>query len=44
MQPTFRDAFAVIGGTQVEFRPDAGAKVTGFAVHAGRIRNVMFSR
>jgi CubicO group peptidase (beta-lactamase class C family) len=41
--PRIRDAFAVLSGPQFEFIRDAAGKVSGFAVHAGRIRNVRFS-
>jgi hypothetical protein len=44
LAPTIRDSFAVISGPQFEFSRDAVGKVSGFAVHAGRIRNVRFSR
>jgi hypothetical protein len=42
--PRIRDAFAVLSGPQFEFSRDAAGKVSGFAVHAGRIRNVRFSK
>lgn len=41
LEPTVRDAF-ILGGTQFEFSRDSQGKVTGFALHAGRIRNVTF--
>lgn len=44
LAPTIRDSFAVIPGPQFEFSRDAAGKVSGFAVHAGRIRNVRFSK
>ena len=44
LAPTIRDSFAVISGPQFEFSRDSAGKVSGFAVHAGRIRNVRFSR
>ncbi|HMB29692.1 MAG TPA: serine hydrolase domain-containing protein [Blastocatellia bacterium] len=44
LAPTIRDSFAVISGPQFEFSRDAAGKVSGFAVHAGRIRNVRFSK
>jgi CubicO group peptidase (beta-lactamase class C family) len=44
LAPTIRDSFAVISGPQFEFSRDGAGKVSGFAVHAGRIRNVRFSR
>jgi len=44
LTPTIRDSFAVISGPQFEFGRDASGKVSGFAVHAGRIRNVRFSK
>jgi hypothetical protein len=44
LSPTIRDSFAVISGAQYEFSRDAGGKISGFAVHAGRIRNVRFSK
>ncbi|HEX4948551.1 MAG TPA: serine hydrolase domain-containing protein, partial [Blastocatellia bacterium] len=40
LTPTFRDAFT--GRFQAEFSRDAQGRVTGFVVHAGRIRNVKF--
>ncbi|HEV2663836.1 MAG TPA: serine hydrolase domain-containing protein, partial [Blastocatellia bacterium] len=39
-----RDAFAVLSGPQFQFSRDAAGKISGFAVHAGRIRNVRFSK
>jgi hypothetical protein len=42
-QPTFKDAF-IIPGMQFEFTRDAQSRITGFAVHAGRIRNVRFAK
>jgi CubicO group peptidase (beta-lactamase class C family) len=44
LTPTVRDSFAIISGPQFEFSRDAAGKVSGFAVHAGRIRNVRFSK
>jgi CubicO group peptidase (beta-lactamase class C family) len=44
LTPTAHDSFTVISGPQFEFSRDAAGKVSGFAVHAGRIRNVRFSR
>jgi CubicO group peptidase (beta-lactamase class C family) len=44
LTPTIRDSFAVIPGPQFDFSRDAAGKVSGFAVHAGRIRNVRFSK
>jgi hypothetical protein len=44
MVPTFRDAFALLSGAQFEFSRDAAGKISGFVVHAGRIRNVLFSK
>ena len=44
LSPTIRDSFAVIPGPQFEFIRDAAGKVSGFAVHAGRIRNVRFTK
>jgi hypothetical protein len=44
LTPTIRDSFAIIPGPQYEFSRDAAGKVSGFAVHAGRIRNVRFSK
>jgi CubicO group peptidase (beta-lactamase class C family) len=41
---TIRDSFAIISGPQFEFSRDAAGKVSGFGVHAGRIRNVRFSK
>lgn len=41
---TIRDAFAAPSGAQFEFSRDASGKIFGFAVHAGRIRNVWFVR
>lgn len=42
--PTFRDAFSTLSLAQFEFSRDAQGKVSGFVVHAGRIRNVRFAR
>jgi CubicO group peptidase (beta-lactamase class C family) len=44
LTPTTRDAFIGSGGGMFEFQRDAQGRVTGFVVHAGRIRNVGFSR
>jgi CubicO group peptidase (beta-lactamase class C family) len=44
LTPTIRDSFVVISGPRFEFNRDAAGKVSGFAVHAGRIRNVRFSK
>lgn len=44
LTPTIRDAFATPSGPQFEFSRDASGKVSGFAAHAGRIRNVRFVR
>jgi CubicO group peptidase (beta-lactamase class C family) len=44
LTPTIRDSFTIISGRQFEFSRDAAGKVSGFAVHAGRIRNVRFSK
>ena len=44
MTPTVRDSFAVIGGPKLDFSRDGGGKISGFAIHAGRIRNVRFSK
>jgi len=44
LTPTIRDSFAVISGPRFEFNRDAAGKVPGFDVHAGRIRNVRFSK
>ncbi len=44
LAPTIRDSFAVISGPQFEFSRDGAGKVSGFGVHAGRIRNVRFSK
>jgi hypothetical protein len=44
LTPTIRDSFAIISGPQFEFGRDAAGKVSGFGVHAGRIRNVRFSK
>jgi CubicO group peptidase (beta-lactamase class C family) len=43
LQPTYRDAFTA-GGRQFEFTRDAQGRVTGFAVQAGRVRNIRFVR
>jgi len=43
LQPTSRDGF-IAGGTQFEFSRDARDRIGGFAVQAGRIRNVRFER
>jgi CubicO group peptidase (beta-lactamase class C family) len=42
IQPTYRDSFIGSGGAQFQFSRDARARVSGFAVQAGRIRNVLF--
>jgi CubicO group peptidase (beta-lactamase class C family) len=42
LTPTYRDAFT--GRFQAEFSRDAQGRVTGFVVHAGRIRHVKFVR
>lgn len=44
LTPTIRDAFTTLSGAQFEFNRDASGKISGFAVHAGRIRNVRFVR
>lgn len=44
LRPTYRDAFAVPGGLQMEFTRDAQGQVTGFAVQAGRVRDIRFVR
>jgi hypothetical protein len=44
LTPSFRDAFAALAAAQFEFSRDAQGRVAGFAVHAGRIRNVRFVR
>jgi CubicO group peptidase (beta-lactamase class C family) len=44
LTPTIRDAFAAPSGAQFEFSREASGKISGFAVHAGRIRNVRFIR
>ncbi len=44
LTPSFRDAFATFGAAQFEFSRDGQGRVAGFAVHAGRIRNVLFVR
>ncbi len=44
LTPAIRDFFAATSGLQFEFSRDASGKVSGFAVHAGRIRNVRFSK
>jgi CubicO group peptidase (beta-lactamase class C family) len=44
LTPSFRDAFATFGAAQFEFNRDGQGRVAGFAVHAGRIRNVRFVR
>jgi hypothetical protein len=44
LTPTIRDSFAVIPGPQFDFSRDAAGKISGFAVHWGRIRNVQFSQ
>jgi hypothetical protein len=44
LAPTIRDSFAIISGPQFEFSRDDAGKVSGFGVHAGRIRNVRFSK
>ena len=42
LQPTIRDGFTIISGPQVEFSRDPAGKVSGFAIHAGRTRNLRF--
>ncbi len=42
LMPTFRDAFT--GRFQAEFSRDAQGRITGFVVHAGRIRHVKFAK
>ncbi|MCL4524526.1 MAG: hypothetical protein M1451_11565, partial [Acidobacteria bacterium] len=44
LTPTTRDAFLGPGGALLEFQRDPQGRVSGFLVHAGRIRNVAFSR
>src|SRR5215813_861037 len=44
LSPTIRDSFVVLSGPQFEFSREDGGKISGFAVHAGRIRNVRFSK
>ena len=44
LRPTFRDAFVGSGIGTVVFTRDAGGKVTGFGVWAGRVRNVEFRK
>ena len=44
LRPTFRDAFVGPGLGTVVFTRDAGGKVTGFGVWAGRVRNVEFRK
>jgi CubicO group peptidase (beta-lactamase class C family) len=43
VEPAFRDAFAGSGRT-ILFTRDAAGNVTGFAYHAGRVRNIRFDR
>jgi hypothetical protein len=42
LTPTFRDGFTTEAGTRFEFSRDSQGRVSGFAVQAGRIRNVRF--
>src|SRR5262245_51822172 len=44
LTPAIRDWFSVISGPQLMFSRDPAGKVSGFAVNAGRIRNVRFSK
>jgi CubicO group peptidase (beta-lactamase class C family) len=44
LTPAIRDWFSVISGPQFEFSRDPAGKVSGFAVNAGRIRKVGFSK
>lgn len=43
LRPTGPDTFAV-GSFQIEFRRDAGGRVTGFDLGAGRVRRIAFTR
>jgi len=43
LEPRERDAF-VFSGTQLRFTRDAGGRVTGFTLNAGRIRGIEFTR
>ena len=43
MEPLFRDAFSFPMG-QLIFARDAAGRVTSFAVQAGRVRNIQFTR
>jgi hypothetical protein len=42
--PTYKDSFALPAGAQFEFQRDGQGRVSGFVLHAGRIRNVKFAR
>jgi CubicO group peptidase (beta-lactamase class C family) len=42
--PSYTDSFSMMGGAQLEFQRDAQGRPSGFALHAGRIRNVRFVR
>jgi CubicO group peptidase (beta-lactamase class C family) len=44
LQPAFIDAFRAPGFGLLRLTRDAGKKVTGFTVNAGRIRNLRFTR
>jgi CubicO group peptidase (beta-lactamase class C family) len=44
MRPTYRDAFETDEIGSVRFARDAKGKVTGFAIFAGRVRDVRFRR
>jgi hypothetical protein len=44
LTPAIRDWFSIISGPQFEFSRDPAGKVSGFAVNAGRIRKVGFSK
>jgi CubicO group peptidase (beta-lactamase class C family) len=44
MRPTYRDAFETDDIGSVRFVRDAKGKVTGFAIFAGRVRDVRFKR
>lgn len=43
-QATFRDAFITGEGVQFEFQRDGNGRIAGFAVQAGRVRNIRFDR
>ena len=43
LEPTFADAFWT-NGMSIRFTRDAAGRVDGFAIFAGRVRNLLFDR